>query len=540
VVQALCDRLPDSWLVIPAVGLSEDRDYEIDVVVAHERDGVAVIEVKGHRPRIRDGLWYSGSDLMNPQPLDQARTNAYALRRRLRQVHPTLTRIDIEYAVAFPNVAALSGDLPTDADRSQVLTSPDLDDCLDAVDRLVTRRFANRALGAVGLQAVVDLLRPSCEFRWEPETRSRLARRRLDDICEQQVRALESLDVNRRVCVTGAAGTGKTRLALAWARRALARGERVLLTCFNVPLGETFVSKLGPGDGLRAGAFHPLALTLDGMPSLEIPENADRGWWDTVEIGHLVTNWHSVTERFDTIIIDETQDFSPTWIDLLTRLLDPDGPRRTLVLADRSQDLFERGFTIPSPNDGWTLCELTSNCRNTFAIASMLRRHFNGAIAPVGGPDSEDVRFVAADGDDAIVDAVGESLDRLEDRDHAAPTVLVVTFSSRVRDRLREDLGFGPWENRGPLDIVCENVHRVKGLEFDHVIAVIHEPGTRDELLGVAASRAVMSLTIIGSAEIADRFGLKVNASGSNELATADELNGPVPGIGSQPIVGHG
>ncbi|CAN5501048.1 hypothetical protein BH23ACT3_BH23ACT3_09410 [soil metagenome] len=62
VVQALCDRLTDSWLVIPALGLSGDhRDREIDVAVAHERDGGAGIEVKGHRPQVRNESWTNSS-----------------------------------------------------------------------------------------------------------------------------------------------------------------------------------------------------------------------------------------------------------------------------------------------------------------------------------------------------------------------------------------------------------------------------------------------------------------------------------------------
>lgn len=117
VVQALCDRLTDSWLVLPTVALSgDDRDREIDVVIAHERDGIAVIEVKGHRPHIREGIWYSGSEQMNPQPLSQAQGNAYALRDRVRQLHPTLSKIEIECAVAFPNVAEVQGHLPTGAE----------------------------------------------------------------------------------------------------------------------------------------------------------------------------------------------------------------------------------------------------------------------------------------------------------------------------------------------------------------------------------------------------------------------------------------
>ncbi len=230
-------------------------------------------------------------------------------------------------------------------------------------------------------------------------------------------------------------------------------------------------------------------------------------------MGHLHAHWHEVTERYDTIIIDEAQDLSPTWITLLTQLLDPPGPRRLLVVADLSQQVYARGFTVPSTDDGWTLCELTANCRNTFNIASLLRHRFNGAIAPVGGPESEDVRWIEAADADALVDAVGEALDHLEDRDHAAPSLLVATFTRSVRDRLRAQYGFVRWEDREPMAIVCETVHRVKGLEYDHVILVVHDDDVKDELLYVGASRAVMSLAVIGSTAIRDRLGLPVPKS---------------------------
>ena len=46
VVEALRDRLSDDWLMFPDVALATDRrDHQIDVVLAHPREGVAVIEV---------------------------------------------------------------------------------------------------------------------------------------------------------------------------------------------------------------------------------------------------------------------------------------------------------------------------------------------------------------------------------------------------------------------------------------------------------------------------------------------------------------
>ncbi len=58
------------------------------------------------------------------------------------------------------------------------------------------------------------------------------------------------------------------------------------------------------------------------------------------------------------------------------------------------------------------------------------------------------------------------------------------------------------------MDILCENVHRVKGLEYDHVILVIHDESVSDDLLYVGASRAVMSLTVIAPSGVAARMGL--------------------------------
>ena len=128
----------------------------------------------------------------------------------------------------------------------------------------------------------------------------------------------------------------------------------------------------------------------------------------------------------------------------------------------------------------------------------------------MAGPESEDLRWHTADDLDSISEAVGEALDELEGRDHGAQTVLVATLRSVVRDRLRDDYAFVDWESRDPMAILCENVHRIKGLEYDHVILVAYDPDgpVPDELLYVGASRAVMSLTIIGPAELGDRLGL--------------------------------
>jgi superfamily I DNA/RNA helicase len=225
--------------------------------------------------------------------------------------------------------------------------------------------------------------------------------------------------------------------------------------------------------------------------------------------GHLHSNWNLVTDRFDTIIVDEAQDLSPAWITMLRQILDPGGPRRMLLVADTSQEIYRRGFDEPSAEDGWTRCELSNNCRNTHGIATIIRRHFDGPIAPIAGPESEAVTWMPADDETAAIAEVGEAIDEiLDERDHQPGTMLVTTTTGAVRDDLIDEYGFTRWEDSTETTVMCENVHRVKGLEFDHVILVVPDPDTADDLLYVGVSRAVISLTVIGPTAIADRLGL--------------------------------
>jgi hypothetical protein len=355
VVEALRDHLSDDWLVLPTVALATDRrDHEIDVVLAHPREGVVVLEVKGHRVQLRNGQFVPDRGHLTVQPHVQARHNAYALRDWLRDAAPELADLRVEYGVIFPNTTDRRGDLPPELQPAQFMTSTFLDDPVDAVDRLMCLRWGGQKLGPDGVAAVVRVLRPNCELEWDEGAKARRARQRMDELCEQRVRALEPLDANRRVLVTGGAGSGKTRLATAWARRAVGRGERVLFTCYNDPLGAVLVDRLPPNDRLTVGSYYSVARALDGMPPLDAPEDADGAWWDTVAVGHLHSHWPAITERFDVVIVDEAQDFSPAWLAQLEQLIERHGPRRLMLLADTAQGVFQRGFDPETLDETWT------------------------------------------------------------------------------------------------------------------------------------------------------------------------------------------
>ncbi len=137
----------------------------------------------------------------------------------------------------------------------------------------------------------------------------------------------------------------------------------------------------------------------------------------------------------------------------------------------------------------------------------MLQR-VGGCSLPFAGPESSDVRWIDVNDDEAAVAAVGDEVDRIEDSGMEAPSILVATVHRQRRDRLRDEYAFVAWEDRGENAIICETVHRVKGLEFDEVILVVPDEDISDLLLYVGASRAVVGFSLIAPAAVASRLGL--------------------------------
>jgi len=508
VVSSLRDRLNDGWLIIPSLKIRSGRDYELDVVLIHEGYGIVDVEVKGHRVKVVNGIWHDGVGEMSPQPFTQAENNSYMLRDVLRARFPTEFRhLKVHYAVALPNTTSITGNLPPAFPRELILLQSDIDEPARAIQNIFATGHVTERLTDRHIEAVVDFLYPDIDFEWNTSIRRSRTSTELDARCATQIRALERLDRNRRVLVTGGAGSGKTRLAMAWARRAYSRDERVLLTCFNEPLADQIRDFLPRDPDLTIGPFLRVASELNGMPPIEVPTEMTpeetKRFWDVSAVGHLHANWPLITDRFDTIVIDEAQDFSPAWLAQLEALLDPEGPRRVLMVADAAQDIFNRGFSLPTASDGWTIAELLDNSRNTHQIAEHLRFFLGGSPSPRDLPDGEGISFHEADTSDGL-DVLSGLIQNLSEEEG---TLAVIVQRREWRQIIRGELGLGGWELRheGPI---CESVRRLKGTEFDRVVIFDPEGDMDDRSLYVAVSRAIHRLDYVAPRRVAERFGI--------------------------------
>lgn len=199
--------------------------------------------------------------------------------------------------------------------------------------------------------------------------------------------------------ITGPAGSGKTLVLAhqAWnLPRVDRRIRRILITCFNLSLvgyirrllARKGVS-LGP-DGVEVVPFYSLCERILGEPLTHANEGGD--YYELVVrecLDRLAAN-HPLKGRWDAILVDEGQDFSPDMARVLLALLPGHGS--LTVAQDEHQCLYQPDAT------GWSEAtvpgirtrRLRRQYRNTRQIAALAGR--------VLGVAWEDVELAGADG----------------------------------------------------------------------------------------------------------------------------------------------
>ena len=516
VITALQSRLSDDWIIVPNFMFRHGyANGESDVVLIHPTNGVVVIEVKGGRITLEKGAWV-GTDR---DPVGQMRHNSYAIRDMLRRETGN-QYLEVRAGIWLPAVTKVKGKLPAGLTHEQLLIDKDLLDPAAAVWGICSRPYAPAPLTGTELDAILAFLAPSATLDYDTSALGQFLRNELDVISETQVTTLASLDGHRRVAVTGRAGTGKTHLATTWMRRGLMVGDdeepaRVLLTCYNDPLAAKltdYVTSLYGGDEetltrITVGAFLRIMLTLEGMPSLKIRDDESDFWTKEVP-AHLLSNWHRVRARFDRIIVDEAQDFSPAWLGLLESLLDPDGANQLFLLADPHQQLVARGFVFPSSEAGWVVAELPFNVRNAKEIARVARRHLDGSAGASRLPAGDGISAKVASRMADVVAAVNDTIRTLQHEGVHSRDILVVASDTATRDYLRSAVNLGAYAGTNPTKVVCETAHRAKGLEYEVVIVAVGAKPIGDTELYIAVTRAIRQLVIVGPPALIDRLGL--------------------------------
>lgn len=509
----LADALPDAYTVYHAVHWTRlEQGYsvygEIGFVVVNQAGALLLIEQKsGFLEEGEDGLKKRYAEKTKSVPIQMARSVA-ALQSKL-YARPGCRDVRLESLLYCP-----------DYQVKQIETAG------IAPERIVDARRREQLAAIIG-----DILPPGDAEHVNPDT-PRQVHRFLRDIVqlETDVSALigrarglvtrisgglahwaRQLEFEPfRLRVTGTAGSGKTQLALAEYRAAIEQGLRPLYLCYNRPLADHFQLIAPPGG--QARTLHMLCdqrLRAAGItPDFSQPDAFDKMLADAAELPV------SAGDLFDTLIVDEGQDFTEAWRDLALRHLKPEG--RAIWLEDPLQNLYGRA---PVALPGWARLRANGNFRSPRSVVRMLQNLLPDEfrIEARGALHAAELVVLSYRDGGELTQQVKEGIRQCLAEGYKKADIAVVSFSGREKSLLFPYTQLGPHSLKTftgrydllgqPLysdgDVLLESVYRFKGQAAPAIVFAEIDFEQLDERavrkLFVGATRAMMKLVLVVS-----------------------------------------
>ncbi len=502
----LRERLPDAWTVLharrfflPAREGRRAQQGEVDFIVIDPSRGIAALDVEGGevaRTRTDAGK--------------QLQEAVRALDRYLREqpwFEHNPGRMPFAWGVVVPDVD-VRGPLGSDLPREHLVGRQDLPELRAAIDRIFeASECGPMALDEGAVAAAIRALAPALRLIRPLAARIEEESEALVRLTEEQAQILDVLDGMPRVAIEGAAGTGKTMLAMEWAGRLAATGLRVMLLCFNRPLAE-FLAKRARGRFAVLNFHRACHDVCQGAGvAFEVPAQGvqQRRFWEHGAARLLREALAKRPEpRWDAIVVDEGQDFRPDWWPAVEGMLTEPGRGRLIVFFDPNQEIYGGG---PAKSLEIAPARLTWNCRNTGHIARFAHAVI-GTHADVReeAPEGAVVELIEVRSDDESVAEVRRHVYRLlVDEGLRADQVVVLSTRSRENSPLAKG-GLGKFGlctldgEPGPTQVRFGSLHQFKGLEADAVILTdvrAGDPNCSPRHIYVASSRARHLLIVI-------------------------------------------
>lgn len=521
VYQALVEQLQPNDLVIAGQRVTDHlKDHEVDFVVAIEGAGIVCLEVKGGE------VWHDGVTWRQKrggrehiiEPVRQAREACYALRDYIeKDPRWSQGRLRWDHVVVLPNTELPDDFALSDCPRWKVIDRNDLKE-IDGKLRhvLVSQELDRPLLNADGIDQIITALSGRGLPQRDVVARALANEDAADALTEHQAVILDATRLLNRIEVRGGAGSGKTFLAMEQARRLAQRGQRVALVCYSHGLASyleritaTWSRRQQPG---YVGEFHALGV-LWGAPegpdeSLRTEETVK--FWEhdlPVQMAELAMQLEP-GHRFDSIVVDEAQDFADSWWEpLLIALKDPD-EGGLYVFTDEGQRVFNRYGSPPVP---LVPLILDHNLRNTRQIANAFQPLVDHPMRFLGG-EGPAVEFIACDRVDAM-DVGDDQIEALLEEGWRPEDLALLTTGSRHPEQAeRQKEGHKAyWDTFWDSDqVFYGHVLGFKGLERRAVVLVVNDSGQFErsrERLYVGLSRARDRLVVCGDPDFIREVG---------------------------------
>lgn len=205
----------------------------------------------------------------------------------------------------------------------------------------------------------------------------------IEEYTKEQFALLDFVNYNPRCLIEGAAGTGKTLMALEIVERKSRENFNVGLFCFNNQLGEKFNSLKNQSqnkDRIKfSGTLHSyISKNADSFPPKDA-EDVQKYYSEDLPVEFLIRNENiSEDDKLDVLVIDEAQDLiTPYYLEVFDCILKGGIKNGNWIMFG---DFSNQAIYLNKPEEAFVLLTsqgtytrfppLKINCRNTKKIAS--------------------------------------------------------------------------------------------------------------------------------------------------------------------------
>ncbi len=482
------------------------KEKEIDFVIYNRDKGLMVVEAKAGQVWCDHGIWRYGNGIEMKDPFKQADDGRWQLKSHLEDVqdrrNPITSRVKIQFAVWFPSISKASLNnivLPQNADRNIILTLEDIDNPQESLDRIFSYDVINDSiqtnLSDADHKFMLDsFLCPSFNILPPKSYELDYTKKRFDAMIVDQYNILNYLEYQRNAVINGAAGTGKTLIAVEKARRHAAAGEKVLFLCFNNKLKE-HLEVAYPYENVSYYTIDGFACKYCNVPIAD---------YDFLQALLEECDEENREFPYQHVIIDEGQDFgqermhADTIFELLEKIVLKSETGSFYIFYDKLQMI--QSYEIPKYIEDAD-CRLTlyKNCRNTRQIADTSFRPlkldkkpklFDAALSR----DNPALIFCNEENAKTVLDKVINKsyVDKIDD-------IQIISCTAEGNSIFKDWVSNEKYIMKNK-SVGFTTARKFKGLEADHVILVDVDAKLLEDngmLFYVGASRAKLQLSII-------------------------------------------
>lgn len=408
--------------VLHSLGLPKHQSKiygEIDFVVVCDR-GVACLEIKGGRVECRDGKWFFkdryGVEREKPEgPFAQVTGNMFSLRDVLKkkfQNNKHMKNLLTVCGVVFPDIEfkSVSQEIISDIvydNRTEDITGY-MNRVFDYWEERQHRQPSRLSPGDI--KDIVQFLRGDFVFIPTLSDRLNSVEKRLVRLTSEQAQLMQALALNKHLLIEGNAGTGKTLLAVDFAKKKAASGKKVLFLTYNKNLANNVIRQVDTIENLKVINIHALFGEYVAVDVKKMQENPNVYFSEILpEIFYEYLSELSDEElekiKYDLIIMDEGQDIlKPLYLYSLDTLLRGGFANGDwAVFYDEKQNIYN-----PDYNDGMEILrgynctefKLFVNCRNTVQIGTYSSKISGIDLGEFIRENGEEVQNISYEDDD--------------------------------------------------------------------------------------------------------------------------------------------